>query len=120
MTHEQYLEHLNKHITSREHDVTFNELLRNHRKAFEILTELNLDPAKSVLDRVYCPAVRVVPRPPLTMLRSLILMTMLKETSITKWVARTRTVAFYAVLAGFEPDDTPGAGTYYDFMKRHH
>ncbi|MCP4605289.1 MAG: hypothetical protein GY847_33020, partial [Proteobacteria bacterium] len=117
-THEQYLEHLNKHITSREHDDTFNELLRNHQKAFEILTELNLDPAKPVLDRVYCPAVRVVPRPPLTMLRSLIQMTMLKETSITKWVARTRTVAFYAVLAGFEPDDTPGVGTYYDFMRR--
>ena len=45
MTHEQYLEHLNKHITSRVHDVTFNELLRNHQKAFEILTSLNLDPA---------------------------------------------------------------------------
>ncbi len=52
------------------------------------------------------------------MLRSLILMTMLKVTSITRWVAQTRAVAFYAVLAGFEPDDTPGVGTYYDFMKR--
>ena len=52
------------------------------------------------------------------MLRSLILMTMLGITGITKWVAMTRTVAFYAILAGFEPHDTPGVGTYYDFMKR--
>ncbi len=118
MTHEQYLQHLNKHITSREHDDSFNELLRHNMKIFEILTELNLDPAKPCLDPAYCPAVRVKPRPPLTMLRSMILMTMLKITSITKWVALTRSVAFYAVLAGFEPDDTPGVGTYYDFMKR--
>ncbi|MCP4580620.1 MAG: hypothetical protein GY839_03325, partial [candidate division Zixibacteria bacterium] len=118
MTHEQYLEHLNKHITSREQDDAFNQLLRHHQKEFEILTELNLDPAEPELGSAYCPTVRVDPRPPLTMLRSLILMTMLKITSITKWVAQTRAVAFYAILAGFEPEDTPGIGTYYDFMKR--
>lgn len=118
MKHEQYLKHLDKHISSREGDDDFNKMLRHHEKAYEILTQLNLDSAEASVESAYCPTIRVKPRPPLNMLRSLILMTMLKITSITKWVDKTRTVALYAILAGFEPDDTPGVGTYYDFMKR--
>ena len=37
MTHEQYLAHLNKHISSRELDDSFNELLRHNLKIFEIM-----------------------------------------------------------------------------------
>jgi len=45
-------------------------------------------------------------------------MTLLKESSITDWVARMRSSSLYAVMAGFDPDDTPGVGTCYDFMNR--
>jgi hypothetical protein len=33
-------------------------------------------------------------------------------------VKQTRTQPLLAVFAGFEPNDTPGVGTYYDFIKR--
>lgn len=57
------------------------------------------------------------------MLRSLVLMTLLRNTSITKWVETTRSVPVIAILCGFEPgpesdNRSPGIGTYYDFMKR--
>ena len=45
-------------------------------------------------------------------------MTLLKTASITKWVKQTRSLPFFSVFSGFLPDDTPGVGTYYDFLKR--
>jgi hypothetical protein len=52
------------------------------------------------------------------MLRSLILMTVLRQRGITGWVTWTRFDPLIAILTGFDPDATPGVGTYYDFMKR--
>ena len=52
------------------------------------------------------------------MLRSLVLMTLLKFSSIDKWVAETRFIPLYAILCGFEPGDVPGVGTCYDLKKR--
>jgi hypothetical protein len=39
-------------------------------------------------------------------------------TSVEIWVQRLREQPFYAVLCGFEPDDVPGVGTFYDFQDR--
>jgi hypothetical protein len=38
--------------------------------------------------------------------------------SITEWIKQVRSVPLLAILAGFDPDDTPGVGTCYDFMRR--
>ncbi|MEW6624647.1 MAG: hypothetical protein AB1420_16235 [Bacillota bacterium] len=65
------------------------------------------------------------------MFRSLILMTLKGETSISNWVDTLRAEPFYAILSGFLPacfsttkvdgifaDPIPGVGTFYDFMDR--
>jgi hypothetical protein len=47
------------------------------------------------------------------MLRALILMTLLRFSSVTKWVELTEVDPFLTVLMGFEPGKRPGVGTYY-------
>jgi hypothetical protein len=71
------------------------------------------------------------PKDPVAMFRSLILMTLMGETSIAKWVDTLKSDPFYAILSGFLPvcfssdkvsdtpaDPIPGVGTFYDFMDR--
>ena len=57
------------------------------------------------------------PRDPSDMLRSALLMTKLGM-SVDDWVRALRTIPVYAILSGFEPSDTPGVGTFYDFFRR--
>lgn len=59
------------------------------------------------------------PRDPASMLRSFLLFLMTKpEIGITEWINEMKRVPYYAILSGFEPGDTPGVGTFYDFFKR--
>jgi len=51
-------------------------------------------------------------------LRSLIAMTHLKIYSITKWVRKLRSDRILAIICGFDPDNVPGVGTFYDFLNR--
>ena len=118
MQHSAYREHLKKHFVCLPQNSQFWESLRTHSKEFSIIANLNLDPAIELLESLYSPVKRAPPRDPVCMLRSLILMTLLKIQGITEWVTRMRALSLAAILAGFEPDDTPGIGTYYDFMKR--
>ncbi|MCI0528831.1 MAG: hypothetical protein L0Y56_15440, partial [Nitrospira sp.] len=55
---------------------------------------------------------------PTTLLGSLLLMLHHQVKSITDWVQLTRSDPLLALLAGFDPDKTPGVGTYYDFLHR--
>jgi hypothetical protein len=58
------------------------------------------------------------PRTPSCMHRSYLLSIDFKVTSITDWVAQLKINPLYAILSGFDVDDTPGVGTFYDFFKR--
>ena len=58
------------------------------------------------------------PRLPSDMIRSYLLSIKLKITSITQWVALLKTCPLYAVICGFDPNDVPGIGTFYDFFGR--
>lgn len=71
------------------------------------------------------------PKDPVAMFRSLILMSLTGETSISKWVDTLRSNPFFAIVSGFLPacmgssrieninaDPIPGVGTFYDFMDR--
>src|SRR5699024_5888118 len=42
----------------------------------------------------------------------------LQYTSVDKWVEALKTNSLYAILSGFDPDSTPGVGTFYDFFNR--
>lgn len=60
-----------------------------------------------------------VPRNPTSMLRSYLLCLLTNPTiGITKWVDQLHRVPLYAILSGFEPNDIPGVGTFYDFFER--
>jgi hypothetical protein len=74
--------------------------------------------ASMLLDRYSSDPRGRKPRDPSDMLRSLLLMTHLKVTGVDDWVRQLRLVPAYAILSGFEPNDTPGVGTFYDFYSR--
>ena len=118
MTHAGYLRHVCGHPAPHEGDGDFAKALEDYRQELLILTELNLDAVIPILAETYASSGGRPPRDPVCMLRSLILMTLRKEPSVTKWVAQTRSSSVPAILAGFGPDDTPGIGTYYDFFDR--
>jgi hypothetical protein len=118
LIHQEYLNHMKKYVNSCLKDNEFLKNVQQDEETFTIMVNLNLDAARDILIPLYCPVIRAQPRDPLSMLRSFILMSIKKEPSITQWVEQIRTHSYLAVLAGFDPDDTPGIGTYYDFMNR--
>ena len=58
------------------------------------------------------------PRTPSCMQRSYLLSIDFKVTSLTEWAAQLKMNPLYAILSGFEPGNTPGVGTFYDFINR--
>jgi hypothetical protein len=118
MLHSEYIDHLKKQFNDRADDQEFQKMLTSHEKTVRIMINLNFDPVIELLKSLYAPFVRHKPRDPVSMLRSLALMILLRFSSIDKWVEETRYVPLYAILAGFEPGDLPGVGTYYDYQKR--
>ncbi|MCP4214919.1 MAG: hypothetical protein GY765_09690 [bacterium] len=118
MNHSEYREHICREIAARSHDQEFLNSLLNYRKELDMMLSLNTDPVLPLLRKCYSPTERRRPHDPDCMLRSLVLMTVHRQRSITEWVRETRTVSVLGILSGFSPPDTPGVGTYYDFMKR--
>jgi Transposase domain (DUF772) len=78
----------------------------------------NLAAAYPILARLYVADQGRPARPPDDLLRAWLLMLECHITSIDLWVPRLREQPFYALLCGFEPDDVPGVGTFYDFQDR--
>jgi hypothetical protein len=58
------------------------------------------------------------PRTPSCMQRSYLLSIDFKVTLLTDWAAQLKINPLYAILSGFEVGDTPGVGTFYDFLNR--
>ena len=58
------------------------------------------------------------PRDPVCLFRSLLVMPLAGYRSIDKWVAALKSFPLFAILSGLAPDDTPGVGTFYDFINR--
>jgi len=58
------------------------------------------------------------PRHPADLLRCCLLMLVTKTTSFTKWSLSLKRTPLFAVISGFDPGDTPGIGTFYDFVSR--
>ena len=58
------------------------------------------------------------PRTPSCMQRSFLLSIDFKVSSLTDWAAQLKINPLYAILSGFEFGDTPGVGTFYDFLNR--
>lgn len=79
---------------------------------------LNLDPAIPLLISCYSSRGRPAAFDPADLLRSLLLMTDQKVSSITQWARILRNDRVLACLSGFDPAKTPSVGTFYAFMDR--
>ena len=56
------------------------------------------------------------PRTPSCMQRSYLLSIDFKVSSLTDWAAQLKINPLYAILSSFEFGNTPGVGTFYDFL----
>ena len=106
------------------------EFVQTRRAAYEIkvpqdatalwckFRHTDLSAAYPILARLYVPDQGRPARAPDDMLRAWLLMLECHITSVDVWVQRLQAQPFYAVLCGFEPDQVPGVGTFYDFQDR--
>lgn len=86
-----------------------------HAEAFHKVAGANLDAAYALLAPLYDAHIGRLARSPVCMLRSCLLMMLCGITSFTQWTQLMRDEPFHAIYSGFEPDDVPGVGTFYDF-----
>ncbi len=84
-----------------------------------MLMRIDLDPLRPMLTALYSSATRGRPPfDPVRMFRALLLMSLLRETSITNFAEKLRQKPRLATLAGFAPFETPCVGTFYLFIDR--
>lgn len=94
-----------------------NALARSTWDIIERFWHLDLSATDLILANKYSkfgPA----PRIPSCMQRSYLLSIDFKVTSLTEWAAQLKINPLFAILSGFDVGNTPGVGTFYDFMKR--
>ena len=118
--HYSYLNHVFQHVRSLlpRSPGLGNRLLQIIEPMLCLLT-LDLEPARELLESCYSNRKGgSTPRDPAAMLRCIVLMVMLGETSFNRWAGRLKGEPELAVLAGFAPGDAPGVGTFYDFCNR--
>ena len=95
----------------------YRDRIEEYSELIDKLFYFNLDPAYNILSPLYSNTGRPA-KYQAEILRSLVAMTHLKIHSITNWVKKLRTDRVLAIICGFDPDDIPGVGTFYDFLSR--
>ena len=83
----------------------------------EKLKLLDLDPAMAYLSGFY-PHLGRPAKNQIQILRSLVLMMMLRVTSLTAWVEKLTADSLLAILIGCAPGSLPPLGSYFDLMDR--
>lgn len=94
MTHIEYQNHLRKWLKFYENDPDFQKALEEFQKVFIIISQLNLDAPTPILEALYCSIPYAKHWAPDCMLRAFLIMALIKEPSITKWVKLTRSSPF--------------------------
>jgi hypothetical protein len=89
-----------------------------HYHVWRKLQATNLDAAYPILAGLYCAGWGRVARHPVCMLRSCLAMMLCGITNFDDWVALMHDEPFHALISGFDPQDLPGVGTFYDFQDR--
>jgi len=92
-------------------------LLVNHT-AITAVWHCDLSLVAEIVAPYYSKSCGAAARDPVDMFRSLLLMELLHERSIDTWVKSLRSTPLFAILCGFLPQDIPGVGTFYDFIRR--
>ncbi len=119
-THDEYLTHLRQQLVPRLNEPDITASVETY--AYEVVTlmDLSLDLEREALTALYCPTGQGEPKDPVCMLRSGLLMNLIHETSSPDaWARRLTREPVLAILAGFEPGQTPCATTHRDFIVRY-
>lgn len=116
-SHVYYQQHLRQQLKMR-YPCMRRALDYHSRKLVEIFYQLDLSKVNSILGSTYS---RHGPLPwdPASMLRSMLLSVLTGYQSYTVWARQLRLNPLYAIISGFEPGQTPGASTFYDFIHKH-
>jgi len=96
---------------------SYKDKIKEYSELIDKLFYLNLDSAYHVLSPYYSNTGRPAKYQP-EILRSLVAMVHLRIYSITRWVKRLKNDRVLATICGFDPEDVPGIGTFYDFLNR--
>lgn len=115
--HDQYRATLLERLRTRCADVETAKRFWAMQGPALALWTANLDAVCPILARLYTGIGRP-PRDPAAMFRTWLLATQLGISSPKGWADRLRTDGLAAALSGFAPDDTPGATTLADFLRR--
>ncbi len=84
-----------------------------------VLLRIDLDPVAPLLALLYCPTPRGrKPYDPICLLRALLLMLLLKMTSLPKFAEKLKATPRLAAIAGFPRGETPSASCFYDFLDK--
>ena len=113
--HASYRSALRKAI--KQNGIDLSAFPKSTQNIYKKFRDLDLSQVDSIMKDKYS-VFGPIPRLPSCLLRSLLIALAFKSTSITNWVAALRITPFYAILSGFSPNDTPGVGTFYDFIHR--
>ena len=89
-----------------------------HYQVWLKLKATNLEPVYPVVSWLYAAKWGRPARCLVCMFRSCLAMVMCGQTSFDVWVQLMRDDPFYALISGFDPEDVPGVGTFYDFQDR--
>ena len=89
-----------------------------HFLVWQKLMQTNLDLAHPLLSVLYSSRQGRPARDPVSMLRSCLAMMECGVTSFDVWVKMMHDDPFYAIISGFDPQDIPGVGTFYNFQDR--
>jgi hypothetical protein len=93
--------------------------LEKNKVAVWSVFNLDLDPIRGKIVSLYSKDKRGHPPcDPFAIIRSLLLMLFLKETSITAWASEVKLTPVLSILSGFKRNEEPAVGTYYEFFKR--
>ena len=118
-SHSQFLSFVRKKLVRHYGSCERIEELHHHGPMIAKILPVDLSKVRDILKDQYSSS-RKGKRgwDPVSMFRSLLVMTLEREPSITQWVKRMRGEPLLAILSGFRPDRVPGVGTFYDFTKR--
>src|SRR5438477_11475122 len=111
MTHKEYQKKLSRKIEKWQKRKS-RPLREEWLSAALMLQRLDLEQVRQDLEKLYSPSPRGRPHfDPVSMLRALLLMTLLQFISIPQFVTELRRKPRLAAIAGFEPESIAAVGT---------
>jgi len=111
-SHQTYSQFVDNHLTE------IQVVPFHHEAVYPVMKALDLTPLRAVITPDYHLTQGRPAIPPEDMFRSLVLMEACQVASIDQWVDTMRSIPYYAILSGFDPQHVPGVGTFFDFEAR--